>query len=60
MRQDPIYYTYYTVLRSDGAWRLVSYPYYTKYVLLGDNIFFRHININIPRFLESGRGEHII
>jgi hypothetical protein len=60
MRQDLVYYTYYTALRPDEAWRLVSYPYYAKYALLGDNTFFRHIDINIPRFLESKRGEHII
>jgi hypothetical protein len=60
MRQDPVYYTHYTVLRQDEAWRLISYSYYIKYVLLGDNTFFRHIDINIPRFLESGRDKHII
>jgi hypothetical protein len=60
MRQDLVYYTHYTALRQDEAWRLVSYSYYAKYALLGDNIFFRHIDINIPRFLESGRGKYII
>jgi hypothetical protein len=60
MRQDSVYYTYYIAFRPDGAWRLISYPYYAKYVLLGDNTFFRYINVNIPRFLESRRDEHII
>ena len=60
MRQDPVYYAHYTALRPDGAWRLVSYPYYAKYALLGDNTFFRHIDVNIPRLLESGRGEYMI
>jgi hypothetical protein len=60
MRQDPVYYTYYTTLRPDGVWRLISYPYYAKYALLGNNTFFRYIDINIPRFLESGRDKYII
>jgi hypothetical protein len=60
MRQNPVYYAYYITFRSDGAWRLVSYSYYVKYALLGDNIFFRHIDINIPRLFKSGRGEHMI
>jgi hypothetical protein len=60
MRQDPVYYAYYIIFRPNGAWRLVSYPYYVKYALLGDNTFFRHININIPRFFESGRDKYII
>jgi hypothetical protein len=60
MRQDPVYYAYYIAFRQDGAWYLVSYPYYVKYALLGNNIFFRYIDINIPRLLESGRGEYMI
>jgi hypothetical protein len=60
MRQNPIYYTYYTALRPDKAWRLISYPYYAKYALLGDNTFFRHIDINIPRLFKNGRDKHII
>jgi hypothetical protein len=60
MRQDPVYYVYYTTLRPNRAWRLISYSYYIKYALLGDNIFFRYIDINIPRLLESGRGKYII
>jgi hypothetical protein len=60
MRQDPVYYAYYIAFRQDRAWRLISYPYYIKYALLGNNTFFRHINVNIPRFLESRRDEYII
>jgi hypothetical protein len=60
MRQNPVYYTHYTAFRPDGVWRLVSYLYYAKYALLGNNTFFRHIDINIPRFFESGRGKHMI
>jgi hypothetical protein len=60
MRQNPVYYTHYTTLRQDRAWRLISYSYYAKYALLGNNTFFRHIDINIPRLLESGRDKHMI
>jgi hypothetical protein len=60
MRQDPVYYTHYTALRPDKAWRLISYSYYAKYTLLGNNTFFRYIDINIPRLLENGRGKYII
>jgi hypothetical protein len=60
MRQDLVYYAYYTIFRQDRVWRLISYSYYVKYVLLGNNTFFRHIDINIPRFLESERNKYII
>jgi hypothetical protein len=43
-------------LRPDRQWRLVTYPYYTKYALPGDNTYFRHIDIRIPELLASGRG----
>jgi hypothetical protein len=60
MRQDLVYYAYYTVFRQDRAWRLINYFYYVKYVLFGNNTFFRYIDVNIPRFLESKRDKHII
>jgi hypothetical protein len=60
MRQNPVYYAYYITFRQDGAWRLVSYSYYVKYALLGNNTFFRYIDINIPRFFESKRDKHMI
>jgi hypothetical protein len=60
MRQDPVYYVYYIALRPDGVWRLINYSYYTKYALLGNNTFFRHIDINIPRLFESRRDEYMI
>jgi hypothetical protein len=60
MRQDPVYYIHYITFRQDRVWRLISYSYYVKYTLLGDNTFFRHIDINIPRLLESERDKYII
>jgi hypothetical protein len=60
MRQDPVYYAHYIAFRQDRVWRLINYSYYVKYALLGNNTFFRHIDINIPRLLESGRDKYII
>jgi hypothetical protein len=60
MRQDPMYYRLYAALRPDHQWRLVSYPYYAKYAVQGDNTYFRHLDLNIPDLLQSGRGGCII
>ena len=56
MRQDPLYYALYAALRPNKHWRLASYPYYAKYNKPGDSTYFRHIDINIPQALESGKG----
>ncbi|KZF18793.1 hypothetical protein L228DRAFT_215835 [Xylona heveae TC161] len=60
MRQDPVYYALYCALRPDQAWRLISYPYYTKYARQNDSTYFRHIDINIPRWIETGVGGNLI
>ena len=60
MRQDPYYYIAYAALRPDGRWRLISYPYYTKYTVPGDHTFFRHIDINIQRLISEERGANMI
>lgn len=57
MRQDPLYYRYYVLLRPDQQWRLISYPYYTKYTVPGDSTRFTHIDINISRALDEQRSE---
>ncbi|MCJ1266008.1 hypothetical protein MMC22_005890 [Lobaria immixta] len=53
---------YYSLnhLRSDGNPRMVSHPYYTKHVVDGDSTFFRHLDLNVPRYLESGWGKNVI
>jgi hypothetical protein len=56
MRQDPLYCTLYAALRPDKNWRLVSYPYYAKYAKTGDSTSFKHIDVNIPDLLATGRG----
>lgn len=60
MRQDPFYYRHYVLLRPDHDWRLISYPYYTKYTVPGDSTAFSHIDINITRALDEGRGVAMI
>jgi hypothetical protein len=60
VRQDLGYWMLYACLRPDGNVRLVSYPYYAKYAQGGDPTFFRHIDMNVPQFLESGCGQDII
>ncbi|KAI9767399.1 MAG: hypothetical protein M1835_007046 [Candelina submexicana] len=60
VRQDPEYYMWYCALREDKATTLVSYPYYMKYAEKGDNTYFRHMDINIPRLLAEGRGKNLI
>jgi hypothetical protein len=60
MRQDPLYYALYAALRPDQQWRLVSYPYYAKYAVKGDQTYFRHIDLNVPDLLSSQRGSSMI
>jgi hypothetical protein len=60
MRQDPVYYALYAALRPDQQWRLVSYPYYAKYAVEGDQTYFRHIDLNIPDLLSNSRGAYMI
>ena len=60
IRQDPLYYMLYAALRPDSQWRLVTYPYYTKYAVPGDNTYFRHIDVNVPALLDDDRGACMI
>lgn len=62
IRQDPVYWMLYCLLRPDHHWRLVSYPYYTKYAVLADgkSTYFRHIDLNIDRATADGHGTNLI
>jgi hypothetical protein len=60
MRQDPVYYLVYYALRPDRNVNLVSYPYYAKYQVPGDQTFFRHIDLNIQEWEHLGRGANMI
>jgi len=54
MCQDPAY----CALRPDRNVNLISYPYYAKHQVPGDQTFFRHIDINFKNLV--GRGAHMI
>ena len=56
IRQDPVLYALNVAARPDLNWRLVSFPYYTKYASPGDSTKFKHIDINVRRYLTRGRG----
>lgn len=60
VRQDLQYYLLYVAMRPDHNQRLVSYPYYTKFARPGDSTIFQHVDMNIPEFLETGRGGNIV
>ncbi|EAS30312.3 uncharacterized protein CIMG_12984 [Coccidioides immitis RS] len=42
------------------AWKLISYPYYTKYAKSGDKTGFHHIDVNVPDAITTGRGINMI
>jgi len=60
MRQDPLYYMLYYCLRPDKQTVLISYPYYIKATVPGEQTFFRHIDVNIPDLINHNRGANMI
>src|SRR5262245_17997285 len=60
IRQDPAAYALNVAARGDRRWRLVSHPYYTRYVKVGDSTGFEHIDLNIPALLSRGRGANVV
>lgn len=60
IRQDLGYWALCASLRSDGNPRMVLHPYYTKHVVDRDSTFFRHLDLNVPRYLEFGWGKNAI
>ena len=60
IRQDPVYYMFYVFLRPDHCWRLISFPYYVKSTYPGEKTAFRHIDVNVPDLLNSGRCADVI
>ena len=56
VRQDISYYAVYVAARPDHAWRLISFPYYTKSVYPGEDTKFLHVDMNIDDYLATGRG----
>jgi len=59
-RQDLEYWALYACLRPDRNIRLVSYHYYAKYVAPGVYTYFRHIDMNVSKYLANGHGGNII
>ena len=60
IRQDISYYMCYIYFRPDHAYQLISFPYYTKSTQAGEKTFFRHIDINIDDYVQTGRGGSIL
>ncbi len=60
MRQDLQYYVFYVALRPDHAQKLILYLYYAKFAKLDDYTSFRYIDINISKYLKTGRGGNLI
>ena len=48
------------MFRSNRNYQLINYFYYIKFASKKDNTFFRHININVLRYLKSDRKKNII
>lgn len=60
VRQDPAYYMAYVFFRPTHDWRLISYPYYAKNTIIGEKTAFRHIDINVQDYLDTGRGGSVL
>ncbi|KAH0547757.1 hypothetical protein FGG08_000014 [Glutinoglossum americanum] len=60
VRQDPVYYALMAASRPDKNTWLICYPYYVKYQVEGESTGFAHLDINVDRFVETGRGKNII
>lgn len=57
MRMDLGHWSIYVAARADHNPRLVSYPYYAKYVFEKDTgTAFRHIDLNLDELVASGWG----
>jgi len=50
----------FTALRPDRQWRIVSFPYYCKYATPADSNYFQHIDLNIPKAVDYGRGLNLV
>ncbi|KAF8453402.1 hypothetical protein BDZ91DRAFT_808010 [Kalaharituber pfeilii] len=59
-QQDPAYYALVAATSPNKTWRQISYPYYMKAVLPGEFIQFQHLDLNLKRYVECGRGRNRI
>ena len=53
-RQDPGYYA--LLAATSGNWWQISFPYYLKATLPGDGVGFQHVDLNLTKYIECGRG----
>ena len=60
IRQDGAFYGLNVAARPDKNWRLISFPYYTRDADADNSREFKQLNVNIPRFLKSGRGANMV
>ncbi|KAI9764398.1 MAG: hypothetical protein M1839_005900 [Geoglossum umbratile] len=60
VRQDPVYYALIAAARPDKNTWLICYPYYVKYQVEGESTGFAHWDINVNKFMKTGRGKNII
>ena len=60
IHQNLQYWTLYICLQSDQKIRLVFYFYYAKYAQIDDATYFRHIDMNISKYIESDHEANII
>ena len=58
--QDPVLYILIMALRPDHAHRLMVIPYYIQTSRPGDNIVYRHLNVNLDRFIKHSQGNNIV
>ncbi|KAI9763395.1 MAG: hypothetical protein M1839_006454 [Geoglossum umbratile] len=60
VRQDPVYYALIAAARPDKKTWLICYPYYVKYQVEGESTDFAHLDINVDKFVKTGKGKNII
>ena len=55
VRMDPVYYALNVAARPDRNWKLISVPYYTKDVQVGESTGFLHLDrmCNMPILVAS-------
>ena len=60
VRQDPVYYALIAAARLDKNTQLICYPYYVKYQVKGESTSFAYFDINVDKFVKTGRRKNII
>jgi hypothetical protein len=55
VRMDPIYYALNVAARPDLNWKLISVPYYTKDVQVGESTGFAHLDMDVNFEYQQGK-----